>query len=77
MVVSQAGLSDDAQAETGAHDLLARARVAVLGAQTAGRRAAEAVALSRDGRARARPCRQRPDGCGAVRSTALMRRPVS
>jgi hypothetical protein len=53
MVVSLAGLSDDSQAEIEAQLLLARARVAVLEAQTAVRRATEAVALSRAGRARA------------------------
>jgi hypothetical protein len=54
MVVSLAGLSDDARAEVEAHDLLARARVAMLDAQSAVRRASETVALSRDGRARAK-----------------------
>jgi hypothetical protein len=53
MVVSLAGLSDDHGAETEAQLLLARARVAVLEAQTAVRRAVEAVATSRAGRARA------------------------
>jgi hypothetical protein len=53
MVVSLAGLSDDQEAEVEAQLLLARARVAVLDAQTAVRRAAEAVAASRAGRARA------------------------
>ena len=53
MVVSLAGLSEDARAETEAHDLLARARVAVLDAQLAVRRAEEAVAYAAAGRARA------------------------
>ncbi len=53
MVVSLAGLSDDSEAEVAAQLLLAHARVAVLDAQTAVRRAAEAVAASRAGRARA------------------------
>lgn len=53
MVVSLAGLSEDPRAEEEAHDLLARARVAVLEAQLAVRRATEAVAVSRAGRARA------------------------
>ena len=53
MVVSLAGLSDDQEAEVEAQLLLARARVAVLDAQTAVRRAADAVAASRAGRARA------------------------
>ena len=53
MVVSLAGLSDDQEAEVEAQLLLARARVAVLDAQTAVRRAVEAVAVSRAGRARA------------------------
>jgi hypothetical protein len=53
MVVSLAGLSEDPRAETEAHDLLARARVAVLDAQLAVRRASEAVTLSRAGHARA------------------------
>jgi hypothetical protein len=53
MVVSLAGLSDDPQAESDAQLLLARARVAVLDAQTAVRRAAESVAASRATRARA------------------------
>jgi hypothetical protein len=53
MVVSLAGLSDDPQAESDAQLLLARARVAVLDAQTAVRRAAEAVDASRAGRPRA------------------------
>jgi hypothetical protein len=53
MVVSLAGLSDEPQAEKEAHDLLARARVAILDAQNAVRRASETVALSRQGRARA------------------------
>jgi fatty acid/phospholipid biosynthesis enzyme len=53
MVVSLAGVSDDPQAEVGAHDLLARARVAILEAQVAVKRATEAVAASRAGRARA------------------------
>ena len=53
MVVSLAGLSDDPQAESEAQLLLARARVAVLDAQTAVRRAAEAVVTSRAGRAHA------------------------
>ena len=52
-VVSLAGLSDDQEAEVEAQLLLARARVAVLEAQTAVRWAMEAVALSRAGRARA------------------------
>ena len=43
MVVSLAGLSDDSEAEVEAQLLLAHARVAVLDAQTAVRRAAEAV----------------------------------
>jgi hypothetical protein len=53
MVVSLAGLSEDTQAETDAQLLLARARVAVLEAQTAVRRAAETVTVSRAGRTRA------------------------
>src|SRR5882672_6282331 len=53
MVVSLAGLSNDSEAEIEAQLLLARARVAVLEAQTAVRRATEAVAVSRAGRARA------------------------
>jgi hypothetical protein len=53
MVVSLAGLSDDPQAESEAQLLLARARVAVLDAQTAVQRAAEAVVTSRAGRAHA------------------------
>src|SRR5688500_3775705 len=53
MVVSLAGLSEDPRAEAEAHDLLARARVAVLDAQLAVRRASEAVSVSRAGRARA------------------------
>ena len=53
MVVSLAGLSDDPQAEAEAQLLLARARVAVLDAQTAVRRARENVELSRAGRERA------------------------
>jgi hypothetical protein len=53
MVVSLAGLSDDPQAESEAQILLARARVAVLDAQTAVRRAAESVVASRASRARA------------------------
>jgi fatty acid/phospholipid biosynthesis enzyme len=53
MVVSLAGLSEDPRAEAEAHDLLARARVAVLEAQLAVRRASEAVTVSRAGRARA------------------------
>jgi hypothetical protein len=53
MVVSLAGLSDDRQAERAAHDLLARARVAIRDAQFAVRRAEEAVAHTRAGRARA------------------------
>jgi len=53
MVVSLAGLSEDPRAETEAHDLLARARVAVLDAQLAVRRASESVAVHRAGRARA------------------------
>jgi hypothetical protein len=53
MVVSLAGLSDDTRAETEAHDLLARARVAVLDAQLAVRRAQETVALARSGGERA------------------------
>lgn len=53
MVVSLAGLSEDPRAESEAHDLLARARVAVLDAQLAVRRASEAVTVSRAGRARA------------------------
>ena len=53
MVVSLAGLSEDPQAESEAQILLARARVAVLDAQTAVRRATEAVVASRATRARA------------------------
>ena len=53
MVVSLAGLSDDPQAESDAQLLLARARVAVLDAQTAVRRARENVELSRAGQERA------------------------
>ena len=53
MVVSLAGLSEDPQAEGEAQLLLARARVAVLDAQTAVRRAAESVVASRATRARA------------------------
>ena len=53
MVVSIAGLSGDFQAETEAQLLLARARVAVLEAQVAIRRAVDAVVLCREGRARA------------------------
>ena len=53
MVVSLAGLSEDPQAESEAQILLARARVAVLDAQTAVRRAAESVVASRATRARA------------------------
>jgi hypothetical protein len=53
MVVSLAGLSEDPQAESEAQILLARARVAVLDAQTAVRRATESVATSRATRARA------------------------
>jgi hypothetical protein len=53
MVVSLAGLSEDPQAESEAQILLARARVAVLDAQTAVRRATESVAASRATRARA------------------------
>lgn len=53
MVVSLAGLSDDPRAEAEAHDLLARARVAVHDAQVAVQRAADAVAASRAGIARA------------------------
>jgi len=53
MVVSLAGLSDEAQAETEAHDLLARAAVAMLDASTAVRRARETVELSRATRAQA------------------------
>jgi len=53
MMVSLAGLSDEAQAETEAHDLLARARVAVLDARTAVQRACETVELSRATRAQA------------------------
>src|SRR5215470_17280948 len=53
MVVSLAGLSDESQAEKEAHDLLARARVAVLDARTAVQRAAETVELSRATRAQA------------------------
>ena len=53
MVVSLAGLSEDPQAEGEAQILLARARVAVLDAQTAVRRATESVAASRATRARA------------------------
>jgi len=51
MVVSLAGLSEDPQAESDAHLLLARARVAVLEAQTAVRRAMESVSASRATRA--------------------------
>jgi predicted signal transduction protein with EAL and GGDEF domain len=54
MVVSLAGLSEDPGAERDAHDLLARARVAMLEAQNAVRRASETVAISREGRARAK-----------------------
>ena len=53
MVVSLAGVSGDARAERDAQDVLARARVAILDAQAAVRRAAETVALSREGRPRA------------------------
>jgi hypothetical protein len=53
MVVSLAGLSDDPVAEVKAHDLMARARVAVLDARVAVLRATEAVAASRAGVARA------------------------
>ncbi len=53
MVVSLAGLSDQPQAEKEAHDLLARARVAVLDARTAVQRARETVELSRATRAQA------------------------
>jgi hypothetical protein len=53
MVVSLAGLSDDPQAESDAQLLLARARVAVLDAQTAVRRARENVEVTRAGRERA------------------------
>jgi hypothetical protein len=53
MVVSRAGLSDERQAETEAHDLLARARVAVLDATVAVQRAKETVELSRATRAQA------------------------
>ena len=80
MVVSRAGLSGDARAERDAHDLLARARVAMADAQTAVRRAAETVALSREGRARAqqamaeaRALRARDQGrsvLGAARASA-------
>jgi hypothetical protein len=54
MVVSLAGLSDAPGAEIEAQDLLARARVAILDAQLAVRRASETVALSLGGRARAK-----------------------
>src|SRR4051812_33304432 len=53
MVVSLAGLSEDPQAEMDAHDLLARARVAVLEAGLAVQRARETMTASRDGQARA------------------------
>src|SRR4029453_3811284 len=53
MVVSLAGLSEDPQAESEAQILLARARVAVLGAGTGGGRATESVVASRATRARA------------------------
>ena len=53
MVVSLAGLSEDARAEREAHDLLARARVAVLEAKLAVRRAEEAVTHTRAGHSRA------------------------
>src|SRR5205814_5255388 len=53
MVVSLARLSDEPQAEKEAHDLLARARVAVLDARTAVQRATETVELSRATRAQA------------------------
>jgi hypothetical protein len=53
MVVSLAGLSDQPQAETEAHDLLARARVAVLDARTSVQRARETVEMSRATRAQA------------------------
>ena len=53
MVVSLAALAGDARAEVEAHDALACARVAVLDAESAVRRAQEAVALSHAGRERA------------------------
>src|SRR5262249_52882849 len=53
MVVSLAGISAEPQAEMEAHDLLARARVAVLDARTAVQRARETVELSRATRAQA------------------------
>src|SRR5438128_1540828 len=53
MVVSLAGLSDEPRAEMDAHDLLARARVAVLDAQIAVERAREAITASRAGLPRA------------------------
>src|SRR6476469_4157790 len=53
MVVSMAGLSDEPQAEIEAHDLLARARVAVHDARVAVHRASEAVTASRAGQAKA------------------------
>jgi hypothetical protein len=51
MVVSLAGVSDEPQAEVEAHDLMARARVAVLDARIAVQRAQETVELSRATRA--------------------------
>src|SRR5256885_1451445 len=53
MVVSLAGLSDEPHAEVEAHDLLARARVAMLDARIAVQRAQETVELSRVTRAQA------------------------
>jgi hypothetical protein len=53
MAVAVAGVSGDALAEVECHDLLARARVAVRGAELAVRRAQETVAHYRAGRERA------------------------
>jgi hypothetical protein len=63
MVVSLAGLSDDPQAESEAQLLLARARVAVLEAQIAVRRARENVELSRAGQERAQQLMSEARAC--------------
>ena len=83
MVVSLAALAGDARAEIEVHDALACARVAVLDAESAVRRAQEAVALSHAGRehaqrlvaeARALRARDRSRGpLGAGRVDSLTR----